>query len=86
MENSGLTESNTSDFTGVWFSPSIKVPGLKISINEWMKAKENNLKILNFINTYIGKSEQQVKLNNRNFSIDVEGRRRVGYNLGIAVH
>lgn len=51
-----------------------------------MKAKENNPKILNLFNTHIGKSEQQVKLNNRDSNTDVEGRRRgVGYNLGIAV-
>ena len=87
MENSGLAESNTSvDFTGVWISPSIKVPGLKINISEWMKAKENNPKILNLFNTHVGKSEQQVKLNNRDFNSDVEGRRGVRYNLGIAVH
>lgn len=87
MENSGLAEPNTSvDYTGVWISPSIKVPGLKINIGEWMKAKENNLKILNLFNTHIGNSEQQVKLNDRDFDTDVAGRRGVRYLLGIAVH
>lgn len=50
-----------------------------------MKARENNPKILNLFNTHIGKSEQQVKLNNRDSNTDVEGRRGVVYNLGIAV-
>lgn len=87
MENSGLAEPNTSvDYTGVWISPSIKVPGLKINIGEWMKAKENNLKILNLFNTHIGNSEQQVKLNDRDFNTDVEGRRGVRCHLGTAVH
>lgn len=87
MGNSGLAESNTSvDFTRVWFSPQYYSARLKISISEWMKAKENNPKSLNLFNTHIGKSEQQVKLNNRDFNTDVEGRRRVRYSLGIAVH
>lgn len=44
-----------------------------------MKGKENNPEILNLFNTHIGKSEQQVKLNNRDFHADVEGKRGGGY-------
>lgn len=73
------------DFTGVWYySLSIKVPGFKINTGEWRKVKKNNPEILNLFNTHIGKSQQQVKLNNRDFSTDVEGRRGVGYKLGAA--
>lgn len=49
-----------------------------------MKVKKNNPEILNLFNTNTGKSEQQVKLNNRDFNTDVEGRRGVRYNLGAA--
>lgn len=49
-----------------------------------MKVKKNNSEILNLFNTNTGKSEQQVKLNNRDFNTDVEGRRGVRYNLGAA--
>jgi len=51
-----------------------------------MKCKESNSKILNLFKAYTGKSEQQVKFNNRDFNTDVKGWRGVRYNLGIAVH
>lgn len=60
------------------------MPGCKINTGKWMKVKENNPETLNLFNTHIGKSEQQVKLNNRDFDTDVEGRRGVGYYLGAA--
>lgn len=43
-----------------------------------MKVKKNNPEILNLFNIHIGKSEQQVKLNNRDFNTDMEGRVELG--------
>lgn len=60
------------------------MPGFKTNSSEWMKVKKNNPEILNLFNIHIGKSEQQVKLNNRDFNTDMEGRSGAGYNLGAA--
>lgn len=60
------------------------MPGFKTNTSEWMKVKKNNPEILNLFNIHIGKSEQQVKLNNRDFNTDMEGRSGAGYNLGAA--
>lgn len=60
------------------------MPGFKINTGEWKKVKKNNPEILNLFNTHSGKSEQRVKLNNRDLNPDVEGRRGVGFNLGAA--
>lgn len=49
-----------------------------------MRVKKNKPEVLNLFNTHIGKPEQQVKLNNRDFNTDVRGRRGAGYNFGAA--
>lgn len=60
------------------------MPGFQTNSSEWMKVKKDNPEIVNVFNIHFGKSGQQVKLNNRDFNTDVEGRRGAGYNLGAA--